>query len=64
MTTTTKPHEAREQDTRRDRPRADQPIEAQDARQATRGNGVWIILTISTGLAIAVLLVLFGGATS
>ena len=37
-------------------------LEAEDARQATRGNGIWIILMASTALAIAVLLVMFGGA--
>ena len=39
-------------------------LEAEEARQATRGNGVWMVLTVSTGLAITVLLILFGGAMS
>lgn len=37
-------------------------LEPEEARQATRGNGIWIILTASTALAVAVLLVMFGGA--
>ncbi len=36
-------------------------LEPEEARQATRGNGIWIILTASTALAVTVLLVLFGG---
>lgn len=61
MTTTTNTHEDRTKKTTQGQTQA-HSVEAQDARQATRGNGVWIILTVSTGLAIAVLLVLFGGA--
>ncbi len=39
-------------------------LEAEEARQATRGNGVWMVLAVSTGLAITVLLIVFGGAVS
>lgn len=37
-------------------------LEPDQARSATKGNGIWIILMASTALAIAALLVIFGGA--
>ncbi len=58
---TTQPN-ARRKSAHRDRSQQHQTLEAEEARQATSGNGVWMILSVSTGLAIAALLFLFGGA--
>lgn len=62
MSTTTTPQSKNETSGDRNE-REDHPtLEPEEARSATRGNGVWIILTVSTVLAVTVLLILFGGA--
>lgn len=60
---TTPPQQSTTNTAQDQKDRDDHPtLDPEQARSATRGNGVWIILTASTALAVTVLLILFGGA--
>lgn len=61
MSTRTTTQRAQQNARRHERGAGHATLEPEQARAATRGNGVWLVLTVSTALAVTVLLILFGG---